>query len=200
MRLVSCLLNLPRGGSVKFAKRSADEPGDAKVECRNPAYPMMSAFEENELLDLMSDVELLLKYRNYSEASTRLQQIMEEHPDYLPAKEALQEVYRMTGQAQASSGSGEGSPGPFGRAGQDSALACGQGRVLEDRAPPVCGKSGRTHPCHLSRAKPGRDLSDDRGRDAESAESRPLSAGFCRRCTPRVGRPGVMCQGRRFLP
>ncbi len=62
--------------------------------------PMMSAFEENELLDLMSDVELLLKYRNYSAASTRLQQIMEEHPDYLPAKEALQEVYRMTGQAK----------------------------------------------------------------------------------------------------
>jgi len=61
---------------------------------------MMSAFEENELLDLMSDVELLLKYRNYSGASTRLQQIMEEHPDYLPAKEALQEVYRMTGQAK----------------------------------------------------------------------------------------------------
>jgi diguanylate cyclase (GGDEF)-like protein len=62
--------------------------------------PMMSAFEENELLDLMSDVELLLKYRNYSEASTRLQQIIEEHPDYLPAKEALQEVYQMTGQAK----------------------------------------------------------------------------------------------------
>jgi diguanylate cyclase (GGDEF)-like protein len=61
---------------------------------------MMSAFEENELLDLMSDVELLLKYRNYSAASSRLQQIMEEHPDYLPAKEALQEVYRMTGQAK----------------------------------------------------------------------------------------------------
>ena len=61
---------------------------------------MMSAFEENELLDLMSDVELLLKYRNYSEASARLQQIMEEHPDYLPAKEALQEVYRLTGQAK----------------------------------------------------------------------------------------------------
>lgn len=61
---------------------------------------MMSAFEENELLDLMSDVELLLKYRNYSAASARLQEIMEEHPDYLPAKEALQEVYRMTGQAK----------------------------------------------------------------------------------------------------
>jgi diguanylate cyclase (GGDEF)-like protein len=61
---------------------------------------MMSAFEENEVLDLMSDVELLLKYRNYSEASTRLQQIMQEHPDYLPAKEALQEVYRMTGQTK----------------------------------------------------------------------------------------------------
>ena len=61
---------------------------------------MMSAFEENELLDLMSDIELLLKYRNYSEASTRLQQIMEEYPDYLPAKEALHEVYRLTGQAK----------------------------------------------------------------------------------------------------
>ena len=61
---------------------------------------MMSAFEENELLDLMSDVELLLKYRNYTAASARLQEIMAEHPDYLPAKEALQEVYRMTGQGK----------------------------------------------------------------------------------------------------
>ena len=61
---------------------------------------MISAFEENELLDLMSDVELLLKYRNYAAASARLQEIMEEHPDYLPAKEALQEVYRMTGQGK----------------------------------------------------------------------------------------------------
>lgn len=61
---------------------------------------MMSAFEENELLDLMSDVELLLKYRNYTAAAARLQEIMEEHPDYLPAKEALQEVYRMTGQGK----------------------------------------------------------------------------------------------------
>jgi diguanylate cyclase (GGDEF)-like protein len=61
---------------------------------------MISAFEENELLDLLSDVELLLKYRNYAAASARLQEIMEEHPDYLPAKEALQEVYRMTGQGK----------------------------------------------------------------------------------------------------
>jgi lipopolysaccharide biosynthesis regulator YciM len=48
----------------------------------------------------MSDVELLLKYRNYTGAAQRLQEIMEEHPDYLPAKEALQEVYRMTGQGK----------------------------------------------------------------------------------------------------
>jgi diguanylate cyclase (GGDEF)-like protein len=62
---------------------------------------MMSALEEDQLLDQMSDVELLLKYKNYLEASARLQQIMEEHPDYLPAKEALLEVYRKTGQAKA---------------------------------------------------------------------------------------------------
>jgi DNA-binding SARP family transcriptional activator len=61
---------------------------------------MIGCFEENELLDLMSDVELLLKYRNYAAASARLQEIVEEHPDYLPAKEALQEVYRMTGQGK----------------------------------------------------------------------------------------------------
>ena len=36
---------------------------------------MISAFEENELLDLMSDVELLLKYRNYTAAAARLQEL-----------------------------------------------------------------------------------------------------------------------------
>ncbi|MBM3804171.1 MAG: hypothetical protein FJW26_17880 [Acidimicrobiia bacterium] len=60
----------------------------------------MSNSQENELLDLMSDVELLLKYKNYSQASARLQEIMQEHPDYLPAKEASQEVFRMTGQVK----------------------------------------------------------------------------------------------------
>ncbi|MEW5974671.1 MAG: sensor domain-containing diguanylate cyclase [Acidobacteriota bacterium] len=61
---------------------------------------MMSAFEENELCDLMIEVELLMKYRNFQEATRRLETILVEHPEYLPAKEALQEVFRLTGQAR----------------------------------------------------------------------------------------------------
>jgi diguanylate cyclase (GGDEF)-like protein len=51
-----------------------------------------------EVCDAMVEVELLLKYRNFTEATHRLEQIVLEQPDYLPAKEAMQEIYRLTGQ------------------------------------------------------------------------------------------------------
>ncbi len=61
---------------------------------------MILNVEDVNLLDEMSDIELLLKYRNYAGATDRLQRLMLEHPDYLPAKQALCEVYRMTKQVK----------------------------------------------------------------------------------------------------
>lgn len=63
---------------------------------------MPKVVEENELCDAMVEIELLLKYRNFTEATKRLEQIFIEHPDYLPAKEAMQEIYQLTGQSKRS--------------------------------------------------------------------------------------------------
>jgi diguanylate cyclase (GGDEF)-like protein len=60
----------------------------------------MTAFEENELCDSMIEIELLMKYQHYREASRRLEGVLTEHPTYLPAKEALQEICRRTGQGK----------------------------------------------------------------------------------------------------
>src|SRR5262249_52736056 len=85
--------------SIKVQIALAEET-EERLSSPNDLEFMMSALAENEVLDLMSDVELLVKYKNYSQAAVCLQEIIAEHPDYLPAKEALQEVYRMTGQAK----------------------------------------------------------------------------------------------------
>ena len=119
---------------------------------------MISAFEENELLDLMSDVELLLKYRNYTAASARLQEIMEEHPDYLPAKEALQEVYRMTGQGKRAQDLEKEV-----RALSDERAKTQLSPVAKEEYAKIerrqfAEKGGRTDPHYLSRAKPGRHV------------------------------------------
>jgi diguanylate cyclase (GGDEF)-like protein len=63
---------------------------------------MSNAIEETQLCDAMVEIELLLKYRNFAEATNRLEQICIERPDYLPAKEVMQEVYRLTGQSKRS--------------------------------------------------------------------------------------------------
>lgn len=63
---------------------------------------MPNPFREDELSETMTEVELLMKYRNFHEASRRLEGILAEHPSYLPAKEALQAVCRMTGQVKKS--------------------------------------------------------------------------------------------------
>src|SRR5215510_5020340 len=46
----------------------------------------------------MVEIELLLKYHNHAEAMIRLERICIDRPDYLPAKELMLEVYRLTGQ------------------------------------------------------------------------------------------------------
>ena len=43
---------------------------------------------DSELLDQMTEVELHLKYQSLSQALVLLTEIIERHPDYLPAKEA----------------------------------------------------------------------------------------------------------------
>ena len=58
----------------------------------------MTAFEENEVCDSMIEIELLMKYQHHQEASRRLEELLIAHPTYLPAKEALQEICRLTGQ------------------------------------------------------------------------------------------------------
>ena len=63
---------------------------------------MSSVFEKTQVCDAMVEIELLLKYRNYAEATRRLERICIERPDYLPAKELLQEVCRLTGLSKRS--------------------------------------------------------------------------------------------------
>jgi diguanylate cyclase (GGDEF)-like protein len=49
------------------------------------------------LCDAMLEVELLLKCHKLAEAANRLERIVIEQPDYLPAKEAMQEIHRLMG-------------------------------------------------------------------------------------------------------
>ncbi len=63
---------------------------------------MITALEERDLCDQMVEAELLLEYRNFDEASVRLEKILLEHPEYLPAKEALEQICRLTGQTKKS--------------------------------------------------------------------------------------------------
>ena len=52
---------------------------------------------DSELLDRMTEVELHLKYQSLSKALELLQLIIEIHPAYLPAKEALRDLYQKRG-------------------------------------------------------------------------------------------------------
>jgi diguanylate cyclase (GGDEF)-like protein len=59
--------------------------------------PISSISADSDLLDRMTEVELHLKYQSFSQALALLTEIIESHPDYLPAKEALREVYQKRG-------------------------------------------------------------------------------------------------------
>jgi hypothetical protein len=52
---------------------------------------------DSELLDSMTEVELHLKYQSFSQALNLLRGIIENHPDYLPAKEAVRGLYQKQG-------------------------------------------------------------------------------------------------------
>ncbi len=61
---------------------------------------MLGSLNENELCAQMIELELLIEYRNYNDSLVLAQKILQDHPGYLPAKEALHQVYRLTGQSK----------------------------------------------------------------------------------------------------
>lgn len=61
---------------------------------------MPSSFNENELCNQMIELELMIEYRNFKESLVLVQKILQDQPDYLPAKEALHQIYRLTGQSK----------------------------------------------------------------------------------------------------
>lgn len=60
-----------------------------------------------EILDAMIAAEIATKYGCYPQALETLTRLVHEHPDYLPAKEALETVYRETGQHDLAVGVGK---------------------------------------------------------------------------------------------
>ena len=63
---------------------------------------MLTVIEENKLCDLMIEIGLMMEYRDFNTAATCLERILVENAEYLPAKEALHEVYCRTGQTKRS--------------------------------------------------------------------------------------------------
>ena len=59
--------------------------------------PIDSISADSDLLDRMTEVELHLKYQSFSQALKLLSEIIDSHPDYLPAKEALRDLYQKRG-------------------------------------------------------------------------------------------------------
>ncbi len=58
---------------------------------------MLTATKENEIYDSMTEAELYVKYQCYSQARELLEEIIGQYPKYLPAKEALADIYRKRG-------------------------------------------------------------------------------------------------------
>jgi diguanylate cyclase (GGDEF)-like protein len=58
---------------------------------------MVSIEKESEIVDIMTEAELYIKYQCYSQAREILEDVMAKYPRYLPAKEALQTIFRKTG-------------------------------------------------------------------------------------------------------
>ena len=57
-----------------------------------------------EILEEMITAEIAIKYGCHSQALDTLTRLAESHPSYLPAKEALETVYRETGQIELAAG------------------------------------------------------------------------------------------------
>src|SRR3990172_4722900 len=60
-----------------------------------PAQPV-----DPEILDIMILAEIAVKYGCFSQAIDILGGVISKHPHYLPAKEALQKIYRETGKPE----------------------------------------------------------------------------------------------------
>jgi diguanylate cyclase (GGDEF)-like protein len=60
-----------------------------------------------EILDEMIGAEIAIKYGCHSQALETLNRLAHDHPNYLPAKEALERVYRETGQIELAGGIGK---------------------------------------------------------------------------------------------
>jgi diguanylate cyclase (GGDEF)-like protein len=52
---------------------------------------------EAEIIETMTEVELCIKYQAYTQGLRILEDLIQVHPDYLPAKEALLNIYRKQG-------------------------------------------------------------------------------------------------------
>ena len=57
-----------------------------------------------EILEEMITAEIAVKYGCHSQALETLNRLAQSHPNYLPAKEALETVYRETGQIELATG------------------------------------------------------------------------------------------------
>ena len=60
-----------------------------------------------EILDEMIGAEIAIKYGCHSQALETLTRLAHDHPNYLPAKEALETLYRETGQIELAGGIGK---------------------------------------------------------------------------------------------
>ena len=56
--------------------------------------------EGTQILEDMTDVELFIKYQAYQEAIELLKRLIDQHPNYLPARESLMEIYHKKGDAE----------------------------------------------------------------------------------------------------
>jgi diguanylate cyclase (GGDEF)-like protein len=53
-----------------------------------------------QILEDMTDVELFIKYGAYQEAIDLLKRLIDQHPNYLPARESLMEIYHQKGETE----------------------------------------------------------------------------------------------------
>ena len=61
---------------------------------------MVEMGKETQILEDMTDVELFIKYQSYNEAIELLNRLIDQHPNYLPARESLMEIYHKKGHAE----------------------------------------------------------------------------------------------------
>ena len=61
---------------------------------------MVEKGEVTQILEDMTDVELFIKYQAYQEAIELLKRLIDQHPNYLPARESLLEIYQKKGNAE----------------------------------------------------------------------------------------------------